>query len=235
MNKMCDAEVLAQDACLGDFFEQLRKRDILDQTVLIVVSDHGDHLGEKQRFSHMFGAYQPLVHVPLIIRDPLRRLQAGQRINQCVSTRRLFHTALDIAGVATPDEVELSLFALASENERSPAAGEVFVEAIPPRWVVERLKRHRPELVPDQGYHWPVQAMYKDGYKLLVRQDVIGLYALRDDPQELRDVSARFPHKISRMDAELRRFVSRVQPQAAAVEHTLDRNFEKRLRELGYL
>jgi arylsulfatase A-like enzyme len=232
MHKMCDAEVTAQDAYLGEFFDWLRNRGLLDKTVLIVVSDHGDHLGEKQRFSHMFGAYRELVHVPLIIRDPLERFPNGQRIKPGVSTRCLFHTALDVAGIATPDEARLSLMTLALENESPPV---VYAEALPPRWVVARLKRRRPDLFQEGDHDWTVRAMYKDGYKLLVGCDTQELYAVHDDPQELKEISARLPRKVAAMEAMLRAFESSVQPQGVAMVHALDADVATRLQDLGYL
>jgi arylsulfatase A-like enzyme len=181
----------------------------------------------------MFGAYQSLVHVPLIIRDPLNRLAAGVRSQTCVSTRRLFHTILDVANVAQSNEASLSLLSVLSEN--APEPERVFAEAIPPQWVLERLWQQYPDLVPEPGFNWMVRAMYQNDYKLLVENDNAELYALREDPYELQDVSARFPAQVSQMQTAMRRFESEVQPAGEATEHALGATVEARLQDLGYL
>ena len=86
-----DAEVFAQDAQIGRFLTQLRKANRLDNTWLIVLADHGEYLGEKERLNHIFGAYQPLAQVPLLIYGPHRR---EPTVDAFVSTRRIFHTFL---------------------------------------------------------------------------------------------------------------------------------------------
>ncbi|MCA9936531.1 MAG: sulfatase, partial [Anaerolineales bacterium] len=86
LSDMYDAEVAYQDDYLGDLFDLLRRRDNADDTLTLIVADHGDGLGEHGYFGHAFVAYQELVHVPLIMHWP-NRWQA-RRIASPVSTRR---------------------------------------------------------------------------------------------------------------------------------------------------
>jgi arylsulfatase A-like enzyme len=69
---MYDAEVAYQDAMLGKFFDRLRQSGQLDNTLVIICADHGEHLGEKQFMGHSLSIYNELIRVPLIIRDPSR-------------------------------------------------------------------------------------------------------------------------------------------------------------------
>lgn len=78
--------------------EELQKRDLLDNTILIVASDHGEQLGEHGLYNHNNSLYLPLLHVPLVIRDP-RTPAAPRRVSKVVSLRHMAATILDLAGV----------------------------------------------------------------------------------------------------------------------------------------
>ena len=56
---------------------ELRTSGALDRTHVIIVADHGDHLGEKDFVGHSISLYNELTHVPLIIRDPNGDLPRG--------------------------------------------------------------------------------------------------------------------------------------------------------------
>ncbi|XGB42490.1 MAG: sulfatase [Nodosilinea sp. LVE1205-7] len=132
LDGMYDAEVAHQDALLGIFFERLRQANRLDQTLVIICADHGEHLGEKELMGHSLSIYNELVRVPLIIRDPACPAQWGHSVDQVVSTRRLFHTVLAAAGLASEPEQALALGS-AQASQSWADQDYVFAEAIPPR------------------------------------------------------------------------------------------------------
>ncbi|MFN3740904.1 MAG: sulfatase, partial [Thermodesulfovibrionales bacterium] len=65
-----DEEVLTLDYILGCMYAELKKSAILDNTLFIITSDHGEALGEKKHFGHMFSMYNETLHIPLIVRFP---------------------------------------------------------------------------------------------------------------------------------------------------------------------
>ncbi|MGV2437298.1 MAG UNVERIFIED_CONTAM: sulfatase-like hydrolase/transferase [Anaerolineae bacterium] len=67
-----DAEVRHQDELLGKFLHGLDSHGILDNTLVIIMADHGEGHGDHQFLGHGFVVYQELVHVPLLIRFPNR-------------------------------------------------------------------------------------------------------------------------------------------------------------------
>jgi arylsulfatase A-like enzyme len=87
------------DRQLGLLMDELKRRGELDNTLVVLVSDHGEHFGEHGLFLHGNSLYQPLLHVPLVIRWP-GRIPAGRRIRVPVSTRHLPATIMDLAGLA---------------------------------------------------------------------------------------------------------------------------------------
>ncbi len=92
-----DASIAYLDHELGLLFDELQRRGILDNTVVIVTSDHGEQFGEHGMFEHGNSLYRQLVEVPLVIRFPAR-IPAGATVTEPVSLRDLAATVLDLAG-----------------------------------------------------------------------------------------------------------------------------------------
>ncbi|MEO0597604.1 MAG: sulfatase, partial [Chloroflexota bacterium] len=67
-----DAEIAYQDAQLGRLFDYLHSSDELENTMVIIVADHGEGHGDHGYKGHSFVVFQELVHVPLIVRYPER-------------------------------------------------------------------------------------------------------------------------------------------------------------------
>ena len=61
------------DAQVGRVLTYLRDRGLADRTILVIVGDHGESLGEHGEETHGFFVYQSSMHVPLIVRAPFRR------------------------------------------------------------------------------------------------------------------------------------------------------------------
>lgn len=83
---------------MAKLVEGLRERGALDNTIIIVTSDHGEHLGDHELLSHGNSFYRQLLQVPLVVRYPAQ-VGAGTRVATPVSLRDLPATALDLAGV----------------------------------------------------------------------------------------------------------------------------------------
>jgi arylsulfatase A-like enzyme len=96
-----DAALRDLDAVTGVLFDQLQAAGLLDDTVVILTADHGEHLGEHHRLDHKFSVYNPLVHVPLLIRYPKR--MAPARVDQVVSTLEIWGTIAELTGVPMPE------------------------------------------------------------------------------------------------------------------------------------
>jgi arylsulfatase A-like enzyme len=94
-----DGGIAYQDREIDRLLRELERRGVLDNTVVIVTSDHGEHWGEHQRLSHGNSMYRQLLQVPLFIRYP-RRWPAGRVVADPVSLRDIPATVLDAVGVA---------------------------------------------------------------------------------------------------------------------------------------
>ena len=86
-------------------YNEMKTRGMLENTWVIISSDHGDFTGEKGIFSKCETLYDCLLHVPLIIIPPdnLKQKYRGMKINELVELCDLFPTILGITGTKIPE------------------------------------------------------------------------------------------------------------------------------------
>ena len=253
LSDLYDAEVAYQDAYLGQLIETLQQRDNADNTLTIIVADHGDGLGEHDCMGHAFVAYQELLHVPLLMQWP-RKFKSAKRIDTPVSTRRVFHTMLDAAGrlpsSAKLDPVSVHDLTLANTvTGRDPEQGVAYAEVYPPLTFVKAIEKRQPELldafrclsvrravVQQNGSSEVALAPHK---LIQVDEKVDELFNLADDPLESVNVLAERPSTANTMHKELKRWETAVSHQKnqvnAGTQVELDDSMTRRLRALGYM
>ncbi|MEN9238819.1 MAG: sulfatase-like hydrolase/transferase, partial [Thermostichus sp. DG_1_6_bins_120] len=202
LSDIYDAEVAYQDHLLGSVFETLRSTGLEENTLVAVVADHGEGLGEHGFVGHAFVVYEELIRVPLLLRYP-GHLPAGQRITTPVSTRRLFHTLLEAAGFSPslslsqnrPFQVSLKIRreiarlslarTLAGED---PEQGTVLSEAFPPHLLIRAMENRNDQLLRERACYDTRRALYEGMIKLIQTGERSSLYDLSQDPAELRDL-----------------------------------------------
>jgi arylsulfatase A-like enzyme len=90
------AEVAEVDAAVGEFVALLQERGLLDTTLIIVLSDHGECIGHHGFFDHQFNLFDDLLRVPLIMAHP--KLPPSPAIETPVVLSDLFPTVLEFIG-----------------------------------------------------------------------------------------------------------------------------------------
>lgn len=93
-----DEGIAAMDAALGEFFDDLRERDLFDEAVIVVTADHGESMDEHDYFFGHGVLYEQVVHIPLLIRLPGGK-HGGRRVAESVNLLDLYPTLLDFAGL----------------------------------------------------------------------------------------------------------------------------------------
>ena len=93
------ASIAFVDRQIGRFLEQLKENPRGRETYVMLVSDHGWHLGEKKHWCK--GAiWEQTTHIPFIVRGP--RIQAGSKCTQPVSLIDVYPSLVDVAGLEVP-------------------------------------------------------------------------------------------------------------------------------------
>lgn len=88
-------EIAFVDDNVDRILDMLEEKKLLDQTLIIVASDHGEGLGDHREKTHSVFVYEPMIRVPFIISQP-EHLPAGKRIDVPVSLADILPTVLDL-------------------------------------------------------------------------------------------------------------------------------------------
>ncbi|MEM7136606.1 MAG: sulfatase [Myxococcota bacterium] len=94
-----DGEITQHDHFLGKFVERLAKLGVLDDSLLVITSDHGEEFNDHGSWGHGHSIYQELLHVPLMLRLP-GSLPKGKVVHDSVSTLDVSATVTDLLGVS---------------------------------------------------------------------------------------------------------------------------------------
>jgi arylsulfatase A-like enzyme len=98
-----DSSIAYLDHHIGRLFDELKHRGLLENTLVIVTSDHGEHFQERGFSGHGLSLYRRELHVPLLIFQP-RAVPDRHVVAAPVSLRELPTTVVDLLGLANGSE-----------------------------------------------------------------------------------------------------------------------------------
>lgn len=224
-----DGAIAYLDHRIGELVGLLYRKKVLEDTLLIILSDHGENFGDHGLASHQFCLYDSLLHVPLIMVYP-DRIPKGKRATNLVSLIDVFPTILDIANIkGFRDGIQgKSLFPFETQNVHDfvcAESGETLRDP-PPNLQPIRKKLEQidkaAKCVRTESHKY---ILYQNG-----RQE---LYNVVEDPMERINIASQNPDKVNYLKKLL--------------ENTLDLSYfgplrwkreskevEERLRALGY-
>ncbi len=87
------------DSALGRLFDELERRGVMDETLVIVTADHGEEIGEHELVGHGRSLYREELHVPLLMARP-GKVPSGKIVFEPVSLRDLPATIVDVLGIS---------------------------------------------------------------------------------------------------------------------------------------
>jgi arylsulfatase A-like enzyme len=179
------------DREVGRLVDELERRGVLRDTLLVITADHGEHLGEKNLFGHGCSLYLPELHVPLLVIAP-GAVPEGRAVAEPVSLRDLPATVVNLLGLRGSSPFPgRSLERAWSGDPSGPILSEIDAppESDPNRGESPVCRGPLASLI-DADFHYIRNG---DG-----REE---LYDLDDDPREARDLSGA-----PGLARELRRF-----------------------------
>jgi arylsulfatase A-like enzyme len=173
------------DQRLGELFDELRARGVLDQTLVVVTSDHGEGLGDHGLFDHGESLYRNEIRVPLLIALP-DGSQSQRVVDDAVSLRDLPATIAHLVGLGDGQPFSSRSLARLCDNPISgtgPVAGEA---------ALSELQSPNP-FNPNQGrspaYRGPLVAVAEGDYVYIRNEGdaTEEFFNERDDPDELHN------------------------------------------------
>ena len=166
LRKLYEGEVKYTDACIGDFIQYLKKKDLFEGSLILLMSDHGHAFLEHNKFAHAHDIlYNEVLHVPLIIFG----IEAGKKIDNPVQLLDVPPSILDLLNIKIPSSfIGESLY---NDNYSNP----IFSESAKPDLINLKYDTTR-----------KVISCIKGTSKLIINeiQDNIELYDIKKDYRE---------------------------------------------------
>jgi choline-sulfatase len=105
-DRLYDGEIAYADSALANFITYLKKHGWYENSLIVVVGDHGEGLGEHHEDTHGIFLYDSTMHVPLILKLPAGTASKVQVVEAQVRTTDILPTALDLARVTAPAKLD---------------------------------------------------------------------------------------------------------------------------------
>ncbi|MDD2680182.1 MAG: sulfatase [Candidatus Omnitrophica bacterium] len=206
-----DGEIRRVDYQIGRLLEELKKSHLGQNTVIIITSDHGEALGEHERyFCHANSLYDELIKIPLIISWD-KKIPLCLKIDQQVRMVDLMPTILDILKIRSRDMQGQSFLPLIM-HKRDDFAPYAYSEQF--------------ELVSVRTKKW----------KLIYNQNngKYELYDLENDPQERSNIVTKEKDSFAFLRHKLDEYLAAAKAQNKPVKPPIAEENKENLRSLGY-
>jgi tetratricopeptide (TPR) repeat protein len=206
-----DAEVAAADAVVGQLIAELERLDIYERAIIILLSDHGEGLGDHGEQEHGILLYREVLQVPLLLKLPQQQL-AGTRVAQAAQLVDIYPTVAGLLELSLPDGIPgRTLLELVTTEEPQRA---VYAESFYPR-----LHLGWSELV----------SLVQGRFHYIHGPDP-ELYDLVEDPGETRNILREQRQVYGDMRQQLERY-----DRELAAPGSVDEETRAQLEALGYL
>jgi choline-sulfatase len=206
-----DGEIAAADAIVGDFLAELKKRGIYDQAVILLLSDHGEGLGDHGEQEHGILLYREALQVPLLLKLPGGKL-GGTSVAAPAEIVDVAPTLLALAGLPLPSGLDGA--SLLDLRRPDASARRIYSETWYPRL----------------HFGWSELASMIEDHSHYIDAPQPELYDLAADPGERKNVLA----SERRTYAALRSSVAQLKTPLTAPSQ-VDSETAAKLASLGYL
>jgi len=232
-----DAKILHNDTSFEQLVEKLKQLAVLDNTLVIVVSDHGEELWDHGWTGHGQSVYQELAHGVLMMWNP-KLIPTPRRVSEPVQLIDVMPSVLDLLGIKQPAVVEgqsLAAFARSLPFQRN---GRVVTSRF-----AHPYSMHE-EFTPEN--HVDSMALFNTDWKLIYRENgksvglnKVELYDRRADRRDTSNVAPQHPQEVESMMAGIGAWMDAQRQIRGALgrggKAALDKDTMDRLRSLGYL
>jgi len=238
------ASIASMDASIGTLLEKLERRDLLDDTLIIITADHGENLGDHGLVSHSLCLYDTVIHLPMIMHLPGNH--CALRSTALIQLNDILPSLCRYLGITLPISLEEQLqqwqdmFRLDSAR---PGRKAVYAECFSRPCDLARRQQANP-LYDFSRLDRNLRAIRTLEWKYITGDDGSAeVYNVREDPGEVDNRIAEVPAVVRQLDDQLREWVEATgtrevsqQPRIAENAYSERERTEvaQRLRDLGY-
>jgi arylsulfatase A-like enzyme/Flp pilus assembly protein TadD len=215
-DRLYDGEIAYADSALGHFLAYLKKQGWYEGSLIVVVGDHGEGLGEHHEDTHGIFLYDSTTHVPLLVKLPEQR-EAGRTVEAQVRTTDIMPSILEALGVPAPASLD----------------GESFGPLLAGTGAALRTVIGETEYPLRFGWA-PLRSVRKEGLKF-IEAPKPELYDLRADPGELRNNYVPWNASVQKLRKILAELSAKSPAPARTSAGTVSAGTIDELHALGYL
>ena len=211
-----DGEVEHADEIVGRFIDHLEAKQLYDRATIVLLSDHGEGLGDHGEDEHGIFLYRETIRVPLVIKLPGSR-GAGRRVAAPVQHIDIPPTILDLIGPSTrAQDFRGRSLRPVLDGSGPLAETNIYSESLSPRY----------------HFGWSeLYALSDDRYRL-IRAPRDELYDIQQDPRELTSIAGERPQARTAMRAALDTLIANATVAEPSAVSDDDR---QKLAALGYV
>jgi arylsulfatase A-like enzyme len=235
LSDLYDAELACADEAFGQVLALLQRTGVEERTVVVLMADHGEMLGEHGMSGHGMALWQPLLHVPFLARIPGR---PGARVPGLVQLNDVFAGLCGVLDLPVPEALRERPFGRDPFGQAAANGGREFAFARWQQWPEERIRRRQRRNPRVDFTQWPTAEAVTDGrFKLIATaQGEERLFDLAGDRAEAVDLRARSPEQYRRLRRALDQWRDACRPETARVFTAQEEQaITDRLAQLGYL
>lgn len=211
-------EIRFMDSEIGRLFNEMRRLEVYDSTMIVVTADHGESFGEHRLMEHGRALYEELIQVPLIIKYPLKDKRQGT-VTRRVSTTSIMPTILKYIGHPVPKTVKGGTL----DEDNHMLVAEVFRDNV---WTETFGSR----------YDMDQKAIYEGDFKWIWRsKGDPELYNVSKDPEEKNNLAGKSKDLENRLQSRLRPLIEESREFSFLTTPELDQELRRRLKALGYM
>jgi arylsulfatase A-like enzyme len=221
IRSLYDAEIRYLDDTFARLWNRLKQMGALENTLVIITSDHGEDLGEHGWFHHGTTLYDPALRVPLLLVWP-GQVPRGARLTCQRSLTDLMPTVLELVGLEASGRLDGVSFASEIRSGSCPQSRPAYAELISPTY-----KSHD---------DLPLAGVRDEGWKFITHTQTGAheIYDLSRDRNETRNLVSHEPERIERMRQKVEDYLAkRVEPLEPQGE--MSPEMKRQLRGLGYV
>jgi choline-sulfatase len=210
-----DGEIAYADELVGRLLDSLKRRGLYDRAAIVLLSDHGEGLGDHVEREHGLFIYDEALHVPLIVKLPMSA-EHGRRVAAPAQHIDVVPTVMDVAGLPRPGGLRgRSLLSVMRGSSQLPEGG-IYSESLYGRY----------------HFGWSELHALTDSRFRYIRAPRDELYDLTEDPAERHNMTADRPQARAAMRHSLEALVNTSTVPVPAGVTAADR---ERLQSLGYV